>query len=175
MYNAPSQLDAAYYQQQEQLKKESLKSRLQTRIPYYIPVIGWLPEYSWKQDFAKDLVAGLGVAAMLIPQSLAYALLAGLPPHIGLYTAFVRSYIYSVMTLKSHCPVLVSCSYVFLFGHLKTALYWPRCLVELALWYSVGWPSRRACKCCSCSYLYGTPTSPAKRIKTPHTLPTRLA
>jgi hypothetical protein len=69
---------------------EGVWSKLRTRLPYYIPIISWLPKYKWKDDIMSDLVAGVGVAAMLIPQALAYALLAGVEPQYGLYTAFVR-------------------------------------------------------------------------------------
>lgn len=69
---------------------EGVWSKLKTRVPYYIPIVTWLPKYKWREDIVSDLVAGVGVAAMLIPQSLAYALLAGVDPQYGLYTAFVR-------------------------------------------------------------------------------------
>lgn len=69
---------------------EGIWNKIKTRIPYYVPIVSWLPKYKWKDDAVSDLVAGVGVAAMLIPQSLAYALLAGVEPQYGLYTAFVR-------------------------------------------------------------------------------------
>lgn len=69
---------------------EGVWSKLRTRIPYYIPIVFWLPKYKFKEDLVSDIVTGIGVAAMLIPQSLAYALLAGVDPQYGLYTAFVR-------------------------------------------------------------------------------------
>jgi len=56
-----------------------------------IPIVAWLPKYSWGTDFPMDLVAGIAVASMLVPQSLALALLAGLPPVIGLYASMVSS------------------------------------------------------------------------------------
>ena len=81
---------------------EGFVSKLKTRLPYYIPIISWLPKYKFKEDIGSDLVAGIGVAAMLIPQSLAYALLAGVDPQYGLYTAFVRRLAYqSVFPLLS--------------------------------------------------------------------------
>ena len=53
----------------------------------YLPIVGWLPrnERSW---LAGDAVAGLSVWALLVPQSLAYATIAGVPVQYGLYTAF---------------------------------------------------------------------------------------
>ncbi len=55
----------------------------------FTPFLEWLPELK-KPGIAKaDLMAGITVALVLIPQSMAYAQLAGLPPQTGLYAAFV--------------------------------------------------------------------------------------
>ena len=48
----------------------------------YLPILSWGPEYS-RQTLTSDLVAAAIVTIMLIPQSLAYALLVGLPPQVG--------------------------------------------------------------------------------------------
>ncbi len=58
---------------------------LMTRI---LPFTGWFRDYGWG-PFKIDLVAGLTVALVLIPQSMAYAQLAGLPAHYGLYASFL--------------------------------------------------------------------------------------
>ena len=55
------------------------------------PFLTW-PRPQWPQ-FRADLIAGASVAVVAIPQSLAYAQLAGLPPHLGLYAAFVPTII----------------------------------------------------------------------------------
>ncbi len=47
----------------------------------------WLSSYDVRRDIRSDLVAGLTVAVMLVPQSMAYAMLAGLPPIMGLYAS----------------------------------------------------------------------------------------
>ncbi len=52
------------------------------------PFLLWLKDYRFS-FFKSDLVAGITVALVLIPQSMAYAILAGLPPVIGLYTAAI--------------------------------------------------------------------------------------
>jgi SulP family sulfate permease len=56
----------------------------------YIPILGWLLRYqpAWLRF---DLVAGLTAAAVVIPQAMAYAVIAGLPVQVGLYTALVPS------------------------------------------------------------------------------------
>ena len=46
---------------------------------------------------SSDLVAGLVVAIMLVPQAMAYAMLAGLPPHVGLYASLLPLFLYALM------------------------------------------------------------------------------
>jgi len=60
----------------------------------FFPILDWLPNYK-KTHFSGDLFAGLTVGVMLIPQGMAYAMLAGLPPIFGLYAAFVPQVIYA--------------------------------------------------------------------------------
>ena len=50
----------------------------------YVPVLDWGRSYD-RQAFSNDMIAAVIVTIMLIPQSLAYALLAGLPPEAGIY------------------------------------------------------------------------------------------
>jgi SulP family sulfate permease len=62
--------------------------RVQVRTENFMPFISWLRGY--KLRFLKpDLLAGLTVAVMTIPQSMAYALIAGLPVQYGLYASIV--------------------------------------------------------------------------------------
>jgi hypothetical protein len=70
------------------------------RFPYYVPIFSWLPKYAWKSFFVRDLIAGLGIASILIPQSLAYAGLAGLSPAFGLATAWVRI-LFAILLLRN--------------------------------------------------------------------------
>lgn len=68
------------------------------RLRYYIPVLGWLPRYSFKSQFKGDFVAGLSVACLLVPQVLSYAeSLARVPPVNGLYAAFIATLVYSLL------------------------------------------------------------------------------
>ena len=60
------------------------------------PIFEWLPEYN-QSKFYGDLFAGLTVGVMLIPQGMAYAMIAGLPPIFGLYAAFIPQLIYALM------------------------------------------------------------------------------
>ncbi len=59
------------------------------------PILDWLPNY--KASYLKgDLFAGLTVGVILIPQGIAYAIIAGLPPIYGLYTALVPQIMYTI-------------------------------------------------------------------------------
>src|SRR5262245_21776543 len=55
-----------------------------------VPALDSLRTYSWR-DFGGDVTAGLTVATIAVPQAMAYAYLAGLPPEYGLYTAIVMT------------------------------------------------------------------------------------
>lgn len=60
-----------------------------------IPILEWLPNYN-SSLFKGDLVAGITVGIILIPQGIAYALIAGLPPIYGLYCALVPQIMYAI-------------------------------------------------------------------------------
>ena len=61
----------------------------------FLPILTWAPHYD-RKNLRSDLAAGLTVGAMLVPQAMAYALLAGLPPEVGLYAATVPVIIYAL-------------------------------------------------------------------------------
>ncbi len=61
----------------------------------YLPLLQWLPQYR-KEQAVSDLMAAVIVTVMLIPQSLAYALLAGLPAQVGLYASILPLVLYAV-------------------------------------------------------------------------------
>src|SRR5690606_28960938 len=66
-----------------------------SRLADYLPILDWGRRYN-RQTLASDLVAALIVTIMLIPQSLAYALLAGLPPEVGLYASILPLIAYAI-------------------------------------------------------------------------------
>jgi len=86
-----------------------------------LPFLEWFPQLKDKKILKADIIAGLTVAFILIPQSMAYAALAWLPISVWLYTAFI--------------PVLVA----GLFGSSKQMATWPVTIVSLmtatALWW----------------------------------------
>ncbi len=54
----------------------------------YLPILAWLRSYP-RASLPRDVVAGLVLSALLVPQGMAYAELAGLPPVTGLYTSIL--------------------------------------------------------------------------------------
>ena len=74
------------------------------RIQNYFPILDWGRRYN-RQTLASDLVAALIVTIMLIPQSLAYALLAGLPPETGLYASILPLIAYAIFGTSSALAV----------------------------------------------------------------------
>ncbi|KAF8944488.1 hypothetical protein BGZ47_004178 [Haplosporangium gracile] len=70
-----------------------------------IPILSWLvssPGYNWKNDLTQDLFAGVTISAVIIPQSMAYAMLASLPAVHGLYTSLVPTALYTVFGTSKH-------------------------------------------------------------------------
>lgn len=61
----------------------------------YLPILDWLPGYN-RQMLGDDVVAALVVTLMVIPQALAYALLAGLPAVTGLYASILPLFAYAL-------------------------------------------------------------------------------
>ena len=61
-----------------------------------LPCVGWIRTYKFKECFASDAIAGISVAMMVVPQSISYAALAGLPSEFGLYTALIPVFVYAL-------------------------------------------------------------------------------
>ena len=66
-----------------------------SRLSKFLPIFDWGRTYN-QLTFTNDLVAAVIVTVMLIPQSLAYALLAGLPPEMGLYASILPIVLYAI-------------------------------------------------------------------------------
>ena len=62
----------------------------------FFPIIVWLKSYS-RTDFNGDVFAGIITAILLVPQGIAYAMLAGLPPQLGLYASIIPPLIYALL------------------------------------------------------------------------------
>lgn len=81
--------------------------KFEPRIPNwrsYVPILGTLATYTRGQWHA-DLVAGLIVGVMTVPQAMAYAFLAGLPPEAGLYACLLPMLVYTVFGSSRHLVV----------------------------------------------------------------------
>ncbi|KAI3891542.1 hypothetical protein MKX03_033089 [Papaver bracteatum] len=79
-----------------QFKNEpSAYRKAKKTVQYFLPVFEWLPQYSFKL-FRYDLLAGITIACLAVPQGISYAKLANLPPILGLYSSFIPPLVYAV-------------------------------------------------------------------------------
>ncbi|XP_020300583.1 solute carrier family 26 member 10-like isoform X1 [Pseudomyrmex gracilis] len=67
-----------------------------------IPLTDWLFSYDWKNNVLGDIVAGITVAVMHIPQGMAYAILGNVPPIVGMYMAFFPVLVYFFFGTSRH-------------------------------------------------------------------------
>uniref|UniRef100_A0ACD5XX19 Uncharacterized protein n=1 Tax=Avena sativa TaxID=4498 RepID=A0ACD5XX19_AVESA len=70
--------------------------RAAAALRYLFPCLEWLPSYTLGA-LRSDLIAGVTVASLAVPQGISYAKLADLPPIMGLYSSFVPALVYAVM------------------------------------------------------------------------------
>lgn len=70
----------------------------------YFPIVNWIQGYS-KKTFLKDLAGGLTVGVVAVPQGMAYAMIAGLPPVHGLYAAMVPLLAYIFLGTSKHLAI----------------------------------------------------------------------
>ncbi|XP_045855696.1 sulfate transporter [Meles meles] len=80
-------------------------TRAKNMILGFLPVLQWLPKYDLKKNILGDVMSGLIVGILLVPQSIAYSLLAGQEPIYGLYTSFFASIIYFLLGTSRHISV----------------------------------------------------------------------
>ncbi|MCB0060609.1 MAG: solute carrier family 26 protein [Caldilineaceae bacterium] len=71
-------------------------SQRQAQLKRYLPFLDWLLHYR-TADLTGDILAGVIVAVMLVPQAMAYAMLAGLPPKVGLYASIAPLILYGLL------------------------------------------------------------------------------
>ncbi|KAI3521624.1 hypothetical protein L1887_11095 [Cichorium endivia] len=85
-------------------KNQSRLRKLILALQFFFPIFEWAPNYSLTL-LRSDVVSGLTIASLAIPQGISYAKLANLPPIIGLYSSFVPPLIYSVLGSSKHLAV----------------------------------------------------------------------
>jgi SulP family sulfate permease len=76
-------------------EKNRSRSNRKSFVKSIFPILQWLPAYN-KTWLRLDILAGITVAAFTVPEAMAYASLAGLPPQAGLYAAFLASIVYVI-------------------------------------------------------------------------------
>ncbi|MQM12289.1 hypothetical protein Taro_045207, partial [Colocasia esculenta] len=84
-------------------KNRSAKGRAWGALQYYVPILEWGPKYSLR-DLRYDILAGITIASLAIPQGISYARLANLPPIMGLCT-FVPPLIYAIFGSSKNMAV----------------------------------------------------------------------
>jgi MFS superfamily sulfate permease-like transporter len=70
----------------------------------FVPIIGWLPGYD-RAWLSFDIIAGLTLWGLIVPEAMAYAGIAGLPPQAGLYTLVASLLIYALLGTARHLSV----------------------------------------------------------------------
>ncbi|KAK6264034.1 hypothetical protein SCA6_019468 [Theobroma cacao] len=85
-------------------KKQTWRKKLVLGLQCLFPIFQWGPEYNLSL-FRSDIISGLTIASLAIPQGISYAKLANLPPIIGLYSSFIPPLIYSVLGSSRHLAV----------------------------------------------------------------------
>lgn len=65
-------------------------------ISRFLPIVDWLPD-STSKTIRADVIAGIALAGLLVPEGMAYAGIAGVPPQMGLYAAMAGMFVYAIL------------------------------------------------------------------------------
>src|SRR5215470_17101235 len=88
-----------------------MKDAMQTRrrLTQLVPITNWLPKWP-RKTLRTDVVAGLALAGLLIPEGMAYAGIAGVPPQVGLYAALLGMFAYAIFGTSRQLAVTATSS-----------------------------------------------------------------
>ncbi|XP_047308108.1 probable sulfate transporter 3.5 [Impatiens glandulifera] len=96
-----------------QFKTSSSSSGIKSKkaLKYFIPIFDWFPNYNFNL-FKYDLLAGITIASLAIPQGISYAKLANIPPINGLYSSFIPPLVYAIFGSSKYLAVgtVAACS-----------------------------------------------------------------
>jgi len=123
------------------------------KLKSYLPFLEWIPELKDKKVLRADIFAWITVAVILIPQAMAYASLAWLPPYIWLYTAFLPVMIWglfsssrqlstwpvtviSLMTATALAPFALDMEQYIMYAAILAIMMW---VMQLTLWFLKLW------------------------------------
>ncbi|XP_038594458.1 prestin [Micropterus salmoides] len=79
--------------------------RAKAAVFSFLPILTWLPSYPVKQYLFSDVISGLSTGVVQLPQGLAYAMLAAVPPVYGLYSSFYPVLLYTFFGTSRHISV----------------------------------------------------------------------
>ncbi|XP_041110887.1 prestin-like [Polyodon spathula] len=79
--------------------------KLQSAVYSFLPILTWLPSYPVKEYLLGDIISGLSTGVMQLPQGLAYAMLAAVPPVYGLYSSFYPVLLYTFFGTSRHVSI----------------------------------------------------------------------
>ncbi|KAL1189467.1 putative sulfate transporter 3.4 [Cardamine amara subsp. amara] len=88
----------------QRFRNQTWRNKVILGLQSLFPIFTWGSQYDLKL-FRSDVISGLTIASLAIPQGISYAKLANLPPIIGLYSSFVPPLIYSVLGSSKHLAV----------------------------------------------------------------------
>ena len=80
-----------------------------SKLSRYVPIVRWLPNCS-AASIRADIIAGIAVAGLLVPEGMAYAGIAGVPPQMGLYAALAGMAIYAIFGTSRQLAVTATSS-----------------------------------------------------------------
>ncbi|CAM8931523.1 unnamed protein product [Rhodiola kirilowii] len=94
-----------------QFRDPSKLRQIKNGLRYFVPMVEWLPKYNLGL-FKYDLLSGITIASLAIPQGISYAKLANIPPIIGLYSSFIPPLVYAIFGSSKHLAVgtVAACS-----------------------------------------------------------------